>query len=102
MSYNQVMSDKQEKQYTDEEIKNMSYWQLWELRRKAGVWYFVPLLAVYAFMIYCFIKVMYLFIIRDLSKFTVDLWIIPIIALIGPIYFYGHEWYYKNVYLKKK
>ena len=100
MSYNQGMDEN--KQYTEEEIKKMSYWQLWELRRKAGVWYFVPLLAGYVFMAYCFFKVLYLFMIRDVSVFKVDLWIIPIVILAGPAYFYFHEWYYKNVYLKKK
>lgn len=92
---------KEEKTYTEEEIKNMSYWQLWGLRRKPGLMYFVPLLAVYTFLIYCFLKVLYILRAGDSLQFNVDLWIIPVCLLAGPIYYYGHEFYYKNFYLKK-
>ena len=103
MSYNHSMENKEvEKQYTEEEIKNMSYWQLWELRRKAGLWYFMPLMAAYVFFIYCFVKVLLIFAYGDTLEFKIDLWIIPVLLLIGPIYYYFHEWYYKNVYLKNK
>lgn len=102
MSYNNDMSNKQEKQYTEEEIKKMSYWQLWELRRKPGLLYFVPSLGVYAFLIYCFIKVLYILGTSDTLEFKVDLWIVPVVLMVGPIYYYFHEWYYKNIYLKKK
>ena len=91
-----------QKQYSEEEIKSMSYWQLRELRRKTGLWYFTPLLAVYTFLIYAFIKVILILWKSDTLEFKVDLWIIPILLLIGPLYYYGHELYYKNVYLKKK
>ena len=99
------MSDKkEEKTYTEEEIKNMSYWQLWELRRKTGVWYFLILLAIYTFMIYLFLKVIYMFASKNFNgmRFAVDWWIVPICLLTGPLYYYGHEWYYKNIYLKKQ
>lgn len=97
------MSDKQEtKQYTREEIKNMSYWQLWELRRKTGLWYFIILGAVYSFLIYAFIKILVILGKGDTLEFVIDLWAIPIFILIGPLYYYIHELYYKNVYSKKQ
>lgn len=103
MSYNQNMEKKtEEKQYTEEEIKNMSYWQLWGLRRKTGLWYFVPLLGVYSFLIYSFFKILYILRFSDKLEFKVDLWAIPIFVLAGPVYYYFHELYYKYVYLKKQ
>ena len=96
------MSNKnEEKQYSEEEIKNMSYWQLWSLRRKAGLWYYFPLLGVYSFLLYSFIKVLVILATSDKLVFNVDIWAIPIFLLVGPIYYFGHEWYYNNVYLKK-
>ena len=92
----------EEKKYTEEEIKNMSYWQLWEVRRKTGLWYFVPLLAVYTFLIYAFIKCLVILATSDTLEFKVDLWIIPVCLLMGPLYYFVHEFYYKNVYLKKE
>ena len=92
----------EEKVYTQEEIKNMSYWQLWQLRRKAGLWYFMPLLAVYTFLIYAFIKCIITIAIGSTLEFKVDPWIYPILLIVGPLYYYGHEYYYKNIYLKKK
>lgn len=89
------------KNYSEEEIKQMSYWQLWGIRRKPGLWYFMPLLAVYSFLIYAFFKVLYILAFGNELTFKVDLWAIPIFILAGPIYYYGHELYYKNVYLKK-
>ena len=92
----------EEKKYTEEEIKNMSYWQLWEVRRKTGLWYYVPLLAVYTFLIYAFIKCLVILATSDTLEFKVDLWIIPVCLLMGPLYYFGHEFYYKNIYLKKE
>ena len=92
----------EEKKYTEEEIKNMSYWQLWEVRRKTGLWYYVPLLAVYTFLIYAFIKCLVILATSDTLEFKVDLWIIPVCLLMGPLYYFVHEYYYKNVYLKKE
>ena len=91
-----------EKQYTREELKQMSYWQLWGLRRKLGIWYYLPLIGVYTFLIYCFGKVIYILLNSDTLEFKVDLWIIPVCLLIGPIYYLIHEWYYRNIYLKKE
>ena len=90
------------KEYTREEISKMSYWQLWEIRRKTGLWYYTPLLAVYSFLIYAFFKIIYILLKSETLEFKVDLWIIPILLLVGPIYYFGHEFYYKNIYLKKK
>ena len=92
----------EEKQYTEEEIKSMSYWQLWGLRRKTGLWYYVPLMAVYTFLIYAFIKCLAILAFSDTLEFKVDLWIIPVCLLSGPLYYYIHELYYKYVYLKQK
>ena len=86
----------EEKKYTEEEIKQMDYWQLWGLRRKTGLWYFTPLLAVYTFLIYAFLKIIYIFLKADTLEFKVDLWIIPICLLAGPIYYYVHELIYKK------
>lgn len=103
MSYNQIMSNKQEeKEYTREEIKNMSYWQLWGLRRKTGLWYFLVLGGIYSFLIYAFFKALIILGSGDTLKFVVDLWAIPIFILAGPLYYLIHELYYKHVYLKKK
>ena len=62
------------------------------------------LLAIYTFMIYLFLKVIYMFASKDFNgmRFAVDWWIVPICLLTGPLYYYGHEWYYKNIYLKKQ
>jgi len=104
MSYNQDMSNKidENKQYSKEEISKMSYWQLWQLRRKTGLWYFMPLLAVYTFLIYAFIKCLLILAKGETLEFKVDWWIIPILLVVGPLYYYGHEYYYKNIYLKKE
>ena len=91
----------EEKQYTKQEIKNMSYWELWGLRRKANLWYFMTLIGIYSFLIYAFIKCMYILLKGDSLTFNVDLWAIPLFVIAGPIYYYGHELYYKNVFLKK-
>ena len=102
MSYNQYMSeDKKKKQYSREEIKEMSYWQTWELRRESGLMYYTFMFALYTFMIYCFIKIILILKYADTLKFTVDLWMIPVFFLTGPAFYYFHEWYYKNIYLKK-
>ena len=103
MSYNYSMSNmNEEKKYTEEEIKSMSYWQLWELRRKPGILYFVPLMTVYVFLIYCFVKVLLILAKSDTLEFNVDWWIVPIALASGFVYYYFHEWYYKNIYMKKK
>ena len=97
-----MSNNNEERQYTEEEIKNMDYWQLWQLRRKSGKWYFFTLMAVYSFLIYAFFKVLYILRNSNELVFKVDLWAIPLFLLAGPIYYYGHEWYYKNIYMKKK
>lgn len=95
------MIDMEKKQYTQEEIKNMSYWQLWEIRRQTGLWYYLPIMAVYTFLTYAFIKCLIILATSDTLEFKVDLWIIPVALLVGPLYYIGHELYYKNIYLKK-
>ena len=94
--------NKENKQYTQEEIRNMSYWQLWELRRKSGIFYFLFLLGVYSFLLYCFFKVLYILAYGKSLEFKVDLWILPICLSVGPLYYLFHEWYYRNVFLKKE
>ena len=91
------------KVYTEEEIKKMSYWELWGLRRRPGLWYFLILLGIYTFMAYLFIKVIWIFASKNFNgmRFTIDWWAIPLCLISGPLYFYGHEWYYKNHFLKK-
>ncbi|MBQ1509087.1 MAG: hypothetical protein IIZ47_06650 [Erysipelotrichaceae bacterium] len=94
------MSEKK-KQYTPEEIKAMSYWQLWGLRREGGPVYHVMTVSFYAFMVYLLIKVYYLFASRDLEglKFSLDWWSIPLAVIAGLAYWYGHEAYYRHRYL---
>lgn len=90
------------KQYTEEEIKNMSYWELWGLRREISLWYYIVLGFIYSFLIYAFIKVVIIFASKHFENgFNVDWWIIPILLLMGPLYYYGHEIYYKNYFLKQ-
>lgn len=97
------MSNKNnQKQYTREELQQMNYWQLWGLRRKSGLWYFLPLVGIYTFIVYCFFKVIYILAKSDTLEFKVDLWIIPVCLLAGLLYYYLHELYYKNFYLKNK
>ena len=103
MSYNHLMSEKKNKKtYSKEEISNMSYWQTWEFRRENGILSYTLNMALYVFMIYCFIKIMLILAYGDSLKFKVDLWIIPIVFLAGPIYYEFHEWYYHKVFLKKE
>lgn len=89
-------------QYSEEEIKQMSYWQLWGLRRKAGITTFVMMISVYAFLLYIFFRVIQIFASKDFNggKFTINYWSIPICIIIGLLYWFIHEWYYKNVFLK--
>ena len=104
MFYNQLMNrEKEEKTYTEEEIKKMSYWELWGLRRKPGVWYFLIQVGIYAFMAYLFCKVIWIFASKSFEgmRFIVDWWAIPLCLVTGPLYFYLHEWYYNNIFLKK-
>lgn len=101
MLYNLVMENK--KQYTEEEIKNMSYWQLWSLRRNMSLWYYIIVGALYGFLTYAAIKILIIFYTKNFENgFKLDWWIIPILLLLGPVFYYGHELYYKNIYLKKK
>ena len=90
------------KQYTQEEIKNMSYWQLWELRRQSGILYFIVTIGLYTFLIYCFFKIMFVLAKSSTLEFKVDWWAIILCLLAGPIYYYLHELYYKYFYLKKQ
>lgn len=93
--------NKETKQYSEEEIKEMSYWQTWELRRNSGLLYYIMTFALYTFMIYCFVKIMLILAKSDTLEFKVDLWIIPLCLITGPLYYYFHEWYFKNIYSKK-
>ena len=88
--------EKGEHQYTEEEIKQMSYWQLWGLRRKAGMLYYVLTTTVYAFLIYLFLKVCYIFYTKKFSGFSVDWWAVVICIAIGLIYWYAHELFYRK------
>lgn len=85
-----------EHQYTEEEIKQMSYWQLWGLRRKAGMLYYVLTTTVYAFLVYLFLKVCYIFYTKKFSGFSVDWWAVLICIAIGLIYWYAHELLYRK------
>ncbi len=87
--------------YSDDDIKEMSYWQLWGLRRKAGMYYFLFLIFVYSFITYLFLKVIYIFASKNFTSFSVDWWAILICALISISYWLIHEKYYHLVYLKK-
>ena len=98
------MSEKKQKKYTPEEIKAMSYWQLWGLRRETGAFYHVATVSFYGFMVYLLIKVYWMFASRSLDglKFSLDWWSIPLAVLIGLGYWYFHEFWYRNKYLKKE
>lgn len=85
-----------EPRLTREEIQNMSYWELWGVRRKAGPLYFVLTLGVYAFIAYLFLKVCYLFYIRDFSSFGIDWWAVLLCLAVGFVYWSVHELLYKK------
>ena len=95
--------EENKKEYTKEEIQNMSYWELWGVRRTAGVKYYLLTFAIYTFLLYCFIKLIYIFASKHFENgFQVDPWIIPICLITGPLFYYLHEWYYKNKFQNKK
>lgn len=107
MLYNSFMSEnnkttKKPNEYTEEEIKNMTYWELWGLRRTAGMSYYMMLLSIYSFLLYLFFKVVYKFATKSFDNFSVDWWAILLCLGIALIYWFFHEWYYKNIFLKKK
>lgn len=98
------MSNKNEEfknPYTQEDIRKMSYWQLWGLRRKAGKFYFIFLTSIYFFMTYLFGRVIYMFAKKSFDKFTINWWSIPLCLAVGIAYWFIHEWYYNNIYIKK-
>ncbi|MBR2067516.1 MAG: hypothetical protein IJ875_04560 [Solobacterium sp.] len=92
--------DANKKTYTAEEIKKMSYWQLWGLRRQTGLFYFLVSVTFYSFLLYLFFKVIYMSALKQFGNFQLDWWAIPVCILIGLIYYYGHEAYYKS-YIQK-
>lgn len=91
------------KTYTEDEIRQMSYWQLWGLRRKAGLMYYIILLSIYTFLTYAFCKVVYIFATKkfDNMSFNVDWWAVLLCLSVALIYWFFHELFYKNIFLKK-
>ena len=89
--------------YTQDDIRNMSYWELWGLRRKAGIFYFLILLSIYSFLAYLFLKVVYIFATKSFGDmaFSVDWWAVLLCLAFALIYYFFHEWYYKNKFLKE-
>lgn len=81
---------------TREEIQAMSYWELWGVRRKAGPWFYTLTNGLYAFIAYLFLKVCYLFYLRDFSAFRIDWWSVPLCAAIGLVYWFAHEFLYRK------
>ena len=58
--------------------------------------YFVLTLGIYAFIAYLFLKVCYLFYIRDFSSFRIDWWAILLCLCTGLVYWFVHELLYKK------
>ena len=50
----------------------------------------------YAFIAYLFLKVCYLFYLRDFSAFRIDWWSVPLCAAIGLVYWFAHEFLYRK------
>lgn len=83
-------------QITEEDVKNMSYWELWGYRREGGMFYHVATSSFYTFLIYLFLRICYLFYIRDLSHFGINWWSIPLCIIVGLLYWFIHEAIYKK------
>ncbi len=73
-----------------------SHHERWEAAQKAGPLYIIMIYSLYAFMLYLYLKAMYLFIIRDLSVYRVDWWSIPLCIGFGCAYWFINEWLYKK------
>ncbi len=78
-----------------EETEKLSFVQMWERSRKAGVLYYTFSYGLYAFMTYLFIKMLYCLYIKDFD-FKVDWWAILICLVIGPSFYYICEAIYKK------
>ena len=85
---------------SEDEIKKLSYWELWGLRRNLGAFYYIFYVSLFALIVYLFIKICYLLHIRNF-KFSFDWYSIPLALVVGVLYWVLHEKIYKDKYLDK-
>lgn len=92
--------EKEQRQLTEEDIKKMSYWEVWGESRKAGLIANAAPIALYTFMVELFIRIIVL-LKEGTLQFSLHWYHYVIPFVVALLYYYIHELIYKMKFKKK-